>query len=41
MRPHELPWQPGLRLHYGPNHYAAFLGDPDGHHIEAVINVQV
>jgi catechol 2,3-dioxygenase-like lactoylglutathione lyase family enzyme len=33
--------QPGLRLQYGPNYYAAFLVDPDGHHIEAVINVQV
>ena len=30
--------QPGLRPHYGPNYYAAFLVDPDGHHIEAVIN---
>jgi catechol 2,3-dioxygenase-like lactoylglutathione lyase family enzyme len=29
---------PGLRPHYGPNYYAAFLIDPDGHHIEAVIN---
>ncbi len=27
---------PGLRLHYGPNYYAAFVIDPDGHHIEAV-----
>ncbi|MCB5186779.1 VOC family protein [Methylobacillus caricis] len=30
--------QPGLRPHYGENYYAAFLVDPDGHHIEAVIN---
>ncbi|MCB5189757.1 VOC family protein [Methylobacillus arboreus] len=30
--------QPGLRPHYGANYYAAFLIDPDGHHIEAVIN---
>ncbi len=29
---------PGLRLHYGPAYYAAFVVDPDGHHIEAVIN---
>jgi catechol 2,3-dioxygenase-like lactoylglutathione lyase family enzyme len=33
--------QPGLRPHYGPNYYAAFLVDPDGHHIEAVINAQL
>jgi catechol 2,3-dioxygenase-like lactoylglutathione lyase family enzyme len=29
---------PGLRPHYGPNYYAAFVVDPDGYHIEAVIN---
>ncbi|MFZ5547324.1 MAG: VOC family protein [Pseudomonadota bacterium] len=29
---------PGLRPHYGPLYYAAFLIDPDGHRIEAVIN---
>lgn len=29
---------PGLRPHYGPHYYAAFVLDPDGHHIEAVIN---
>ncbi len=28
---------PGLRPHYGPDYYAAFVVDPDGHHIEAVI----
>lgn len=28
--------RPGLRLNYGPNYYAAFVLDPDGHHIEAV-----
>lgn len=28
---------PGLRTGYGPNYYAAFLVDPDGHRIEAVI----
>jgi catechol 2,3-dioxygenase-like lactoylglutathione lyase family enzyme len=30
---------PSLRPHYGPNYYAAFVLDPDGYHIEAVINV--
>jgi catechol 2,3-dioxygenase-like lactoylglutathione lyase family enzyme len=29
---------PGLRPDYGQNYYAAFLIDPDGHRIEAVIN---
>ena len=27
---------PGLRPQYGPNYYAAFVLDPDGHNIEAV-----
>ncbi|MDP9810091.1 catechol 2,3-dioxygenase-like lactoylglutathione lyase family enzyme [Rhizobium tibeticum] len=27
---------PGLRPHYGPHYYAAFVIDPDGNHIEAV-----
>jgi catechol 2,3-dioxygenase-like lactoylglutathione lyase family enzyme len=27
---------PGLRPHYHPNYYAAFIIDPDGHHLEAV-----
>ena len=27
---------PGLRPHYGPHYYAAFVLDPDGHNIEAV-----
>ena len=27
---------PGLRPHYGPNYYAAFVLDPDGMNIEAV-----
>lgn len=27
---------PGLRPDYGPDYYAAFLVDPDGHHVEAV-----
>jgi len=30
---------PGWRPHYGPNYYAAFLIDPDGHKIEIVANV--
>ncbi len=29
---------PGLRLHYGPAYYAAFVIDPDGHALEAVFN---
>ena len=29
---------PGLQPDYGPHYYAAFLIDPDGHRIEAVIN---
>jgi len=29
---------PGLRPHYGPEYYAAFVVDPDGHRLEAVIN---
>jgi catechol 2,3-dioxygenase-like lactoylglutathione lyase family enzyme len=32
---------PGLRPHYGANYYAAFLVDPDGHRIEAVLNAPV
>lgn len=32
---------PGLRPEYGPHYYAAFLVDPDGHRIEAVINAPV
>ena len=27
---------PGLRSHYHPNYYAAFIIDPDGYNIEAV-----
>ncbi|MCO5730674.1 VOC family protein [Rhizobium sp. SSA_523] len=27
---------PGLRVHYHPHYYAAFVLDPDGHNIEAV-----
>lgn len=29
---------PGLRPHYGPAYYAAFVIDPDGYRLEAVIN---
>ncbi|WAX95748.1 VOC family protein [Aminobacter sp. NyZ550] len=29
---------PGLREHYGPTYFAAFVIDPDGHPIEAVFN---
>jgi catechol 2,3-dioxygenase-like lactoylglutathione lyase family enzyme len=27
---------PGIRAHYDPNYYAAFVLDPDGHNIEIV-----
>ena len=27
---------PGVRAHYHPTYYAAFVLDPDGHNIEAV-----
>jgi catechol 2,3-dioxygenase-like lactoylglutathione lyase family enzyme len=30
--------RPGSRPDYGPHYYAAFVIDPDGHHIEAVID---
>ena len=29
---------PGARPDYGPNYYACFVVDPDGHRVEAVIN---
>lgn len=29
---------PGLRPHYHPNYYGAFILDPDGHNIEAVFH---
>jgi catechol 2,3-dioxygenase-like lactoylglutathione lyase family enzyme len=32
---------PGLRPDYGENYYAAFVIDPDGYRIEAVINEAV
>ena len=28
--------RPGIRAHYHPNYYGAFVHDPDGHNIEAV-----
>ncbi|HVW27258.1 MAG TPA: VOC family protein [Polyangiaceae bacterium] len=30
--------KPGLRTHYHPNYYGAFVLDPDGHDIEAVFH---
>jgi predicted lactoylglutathione lyase len=30
---------PGLRPHYHPDYYAAFVYDPDGHNIEAVCHL--
>ncbi|CAD7377834.1 glyoxalase [Xanthomonas arboricola pv. juglandis] len=32
---------PGLRPDYGDGYYAAFVIDPDGHHLEAVVNTTV
>jgi catechol 2,3-dioxygenase-like lactoylglutathione lyase family enzyme len=32
---------PGLRLHYHPSYYGAFVHDPDGHNIEAVCHSPV
>ena len=29
--------KPGLRKNYAPNYYAAFLLDPDGNNVEAVV----
>ena len=29
---------PGLRKDYSPTYYAAFVLDPDGHRLEAVID---
>ncbi|MFD2177687.1 VOC family protein [Veronia pacifica] len=29
--------KPGLREHYAPNYYAAFLIDPDGNNVESVV----
>ena len=30
---------PGLRAHYHPNYYGAFVHDPDGHNVEAVCHM--
>ena len=30
--------KPGLRMQYHPHYYAAFVIDPDGHPLEAVIH---
>jgi catechol 2,3-dioxygenase-like lactoylglutathione lyase family enzyme len=30
---------PGLRENYAPNYYAAFLRDPDGNNVEAVVRL--
>jgi len=32
---------PGLRPHYHPNYYGAFVLDPDGHNIEAVCHMPI
>jgi predicted lactoylglutathione lyase len=32
---------PGLRSHYHPDYYGAFVLDPDGHNIEAVCHASV
>ena len=31
--------QPGLRPHYAPDYYAAFLRDPDGNNTEALTHL--
>ena len=31
---------PGIRGHYHPNYYGAFVFDPDGHNIEAVCHAE-
>ena len=31
--------RPGIRAHYHPNYYGAFVFDPDGHNIEAVCHL--
>jgi len=30
---------PGIRVHYHPNYYGAFVLDPDGHNVEAVCHL--
>ena len=34
---HEVGGQPGPRLNYGPTYYAAFVHDPEGNNIEAML----
>jgi catechol 2,3-dioxygenase-like lactoylglutathione lyase family enzyme len=31
---------PGRRPHYGPAYYGAFIRDPDGHRLEAMIHIE-
>ena len=33
---HATTARPGIRAHYHPNYYGAFVLDPDGHNVEAV-----
>jgi catechol 2,3-dioxygenase-like lactoylglutathione lyase family enzyme len=33
--------RPGIRAHYDPDYYGAFVLDPDGHNIEAVCRLPV
>jgi len=33
--------KPGLRKHYQPNYYSAFVLDPDGHNVEAVCRLAI
>ena len=33
--------RPGLRPHYGPNYYAAYVRDPDGNKLQAVCYADV
>jgi catechol 2,3-dioxygenase-like lactoylglutathione lyase family enzyme len=33
--------EPGIRNHYSPNYYSAFVIDPDGHNIEAVCRINM
>ena len=35
----ECNGKPGLRVNYAPNYFAAFLLDPDGNNVEAVVYV--
>ena len=33
----ECNGQPGLRVNYAPNYFAAFLLDPGGNNVEAIV----